>query len=126
MFDIFHEWGCDLSVGSSGDLALAIGSDAVSQRVVRRLLTNPGGYIWNLDYGGGLAQFIGSPAASSNVEAVVNAQLALESAIPQDIAPRVSVSVVNAADGFVVANIIYADPSSAQPVALNVSAGRPV
>lgn len=125
MFDIFHEWGCDLRVGSSGDLALAIGSDAVSQRVVRRLLTNPRGYIWNLDYGGGLAQFVGTPAASSNVEAVVNVQLAMESAIPQDIAPRVSVSVVNAADGYVVADIIYADPFSAQPVAISVTAGRP-
>ena len=45
MYDIFHEWGSDLVVGSGGDLALASGSAVVSQRVCRRLLTNPGDYI---------------------------------------------------------------------------------
>jgi hypothetical protein len=51
MYDIFHEWGSDLVVGSGGDLALATGSAIVSQRVRRRLLTNPGDYLWNLDKG---------------------------------------------------------------------------
>jgi len=122
MYDIFHEWGCDLVVGTSGDLALAGGSDAISQRVFRRLLTNPGGYLWNLDYGGGLAQFVGIPAKSADIEAVIITQLALETAVPTTPAPQINASVVNAADGYVVANIIYADPSSAQPVNLNVTA----
>jgi hypothetical protein len=123
MYDIFHEWGCDLCIGSGGDIALANGSDVINQRVCRRLLTNPGGYIWNLDYGGGLAQFVGTPANSTDIKAVVSTQLALEAAVPVTPAPQISVSVVSAANGYLVANITYADPSSTRPVILNVTAG---
>jgi hypothetical protein len=107
MYDIFHEWGSDLVVGSGGDLALATGSVVVSQRVCRRLLTNPGDYIWNLNYGGGLA---------SN-------QLLLETAVPTTPAPQVTTAVVSKTNGSVVANITYADPISEQLVTLNVSTG---
>ena len=39
MFDLFHEWGSDLAIGSTGDIALVADSDATQQRVYRRLLT---------------------------------------------------------------------------------------
>lgn len=123
MYDIFHEWGSDLMVGSGGDLALASGSAVVNQRVSRRLLTNPGDYIWNLDYGAGLAQFVGLPAKSADIEAVIANQLLLETAVPTTPAPQVTTTVVDTANGSVVANIIYADPLSQQSVTLNVSTG---
>jgi hypothetical protein len=123
MYDIFHEWGSDLKVGSGGDLALASGSAVVSQRVCRRLLTNPRDYIWNLDYGGGLAQFVGLPAKTADIEAVIMSQLLLETAVPTTPAPQVTTTVVDAATGSVVANITYADPTSQQSVTLNVSTG---
>jgi hypothetical protein len=123
MYDIYHEWGSDLSVGSGGDLALASGSAVVNQRICRRLLTNPGDYIWNLDYGGGLAQFVGLPAKPADIEAVVTTQLLLESAVPTTPAPQVTTTIVDAANGSVVANITYADPTSQQPVTLNVNTG---
>lgn len=123
MYDIFHEWGCDLDVGSGGDLALSNASGMISQRVSRRLLTNPGDYIWNLDYGGGLAQFVGTPANATKIQAVVTEQLALESSVPRTPAPKISVSAGNSADGYMVANITYADPSSARPVVISVTTG---
>jgi hypothetical protein len=123
MFDIFHEWGSDLVVGSGGDLALSTGSDAVNQRVCRRLLTNAGDYIWNLNYGGGLAQFVGTPANSADIEAVVRTQLALEIAIAATPAPQISARVASAANGYIVATITYADSSSLAPVQLNVATG---
>jgi hypothetical protein len=123
MYDIYHEWGSDLLVGSGGDLALASGSAVVNQRICRRLLTNPGDYIWNLDYGGGLAQFVGLPAKPADIEAVVTTQLLLETAVPTTPAPQVTTTVVDAANGSVVANITYADPTSQQPVTLNVNTG---
>jgi phage baseplate assembly protein W len=123
MYDIFHEWGSDLVAGSGGDLLLATGSVTVSQRVSRRLLTNPGDYIWNLDYGGGLAQFVGSPTKSADIEAVITNQLLLETAVPTTPAPQVTTTVVNTTNGSVVANITYADPTSQQSVTLNVNAG---
>jgi phage baseplate assembly protein W len=75
MDDIFLTWAGDLSVGSTGDLALVAGSDMTNQRVCRRLLTNGGDYIWQLDYGGGLARFVGTPADPADIEAVIRTQL---------------------------------------------------
>ena len=123
MNDIFHSWGGDLQVGSGGDLAISTGSDVITQRVLRRLLTNPGGYLWNLDYGGGLAQFVGANADHAYISGVVTTQLALESAVPTTPPPTVSVSIVNAANGYVVANISYADPNSSTPVQLSLPVG---
>jgi hypothetical protein len=123
MYDIFHEWGNDLVVSSGGDLALSTGSDAVNQRVCRRLLTNAGDYLWNLDYGGGLGQFVGRPANPADIEAIVRTQLAMETVVPTTPPPQISASVVDAANGYVVATISYADPSSMAPVQLNVSTG---
>jgi hypothetical protein len=123
MYDIFHEWGADLAVGSGGDIALASGSDMISQRVCRRLLTNPGDYLWNLDYGGGLALFVGQPARSTEIEAVITSQLLLETAVPTSPAPQVTTTVTDVANGYVVANIIYVDPTSQNAVTLNVSTG---
>jgi hypothetical protein len=123
MYDIFHEWASDLAVDSSGDLALSSGAGTVNQRVCRRLLTNPGDYLWNLDYGGGLAQFVGAPASPSDIEAIVTTQLALETAVPTVPAPQITASVVDSANGYVAVTIIYADPSTRAPVPLVVSAG---
>jgi hypothetical protein len=123
MNDLFHEWGSDLVVGSGGDLAISTGSRFISQRVCRRLLTNAGDYLWNLSYGGGLGQFVGSPASPAEVEAIVTTQLELETAIPTMPAPQVTVCIADAATGDVVATITYADPSSSAPVQLNVSTG---
>jgi hypothetical protein len=122
MYDVFLEWGSDLAVSSSGDLALATGSDVVSQRVCRRLLTNSGDYLWNLNYGGGLAQFVGIPANPVDIEAVITNQLLLETAVPTTPAPQVTTTVTDAANGYVVATITYADPTSQQSVTLNVTA----
>jgi phage baseplate assembly protein W len=123
MIDIFLEWAGDLGVGSTGDLALTAGPDTTHQRVYRRLLTNPGDYLWQLDYGGGLAQFVGTSAEPADIESVVRTQLTLESAVASSPAPQVSASVADAANGYVVANITYSDVSSGSSVQLSVSAG---
>ena len=44
-------------------------------------MTNPGDYIWNPDYGAGLAQFVGRPVGMASVEAVIRTQMALEAAV---------------------------------------------
>jgi hypothetical protein len=123
MNDIYLEWGGDLVAGNGGDLALATGTDTISQRICRRLLTNPGDYLWTLDYGGGLARFVGAPADPAKIEAVVRDQLGLETAVPTHPVPVVKASVVDAANGYLVTKITYNDPASKQPVQLNVTAG---
>jgi hypothetical protein len=123
MYDIVLEWGGDLAVGSGGDLALVTGAATTSQRIHRRLLTNPGDYLWHLDYGGGLAQFTGVPTSPTKIEAVVRTQMALETTVATIPAPLVSARLVDAANGYVVANITYADKSSALPVQTIITAG---
>ena len=49
MPDLSHEFGADLLAGPTGDLAVAAGAGLGRQRVLRRLLTNPGDYIWQPD-----------------------------------------------------------------------------
>jgi hypothetical protein len=122
MFDISHEWAGDLTVDSKGDLALVSGSQTTTQRIRRRLLTNSGDYLWNLDYGAGLAQFVGAPALVSKIDAIVRTQLTLESAVAANPAPQVSTRLTNAADGYVVADITYVDQLSSQPVQINLTA----
>ena len=103
---------------SSGDLALVNGSTQTNQRVVRRLLTNPGDYIWNLDYGGGLGTFVGSTANLPDIEAVIRNQMSLEAAVPSTPAPNVTVETL-AVGGYVVADISSSDPSLNSSVNLN-------
>jgi phage baseplate assembly protein W len=122
MNDIFLEWGGDLDVGSTGDLALVAGYDTTSQRVRRRLLTNAGDYIWQLDYGGGLAQFVGTPAKPADIEAVIRAQLSLESAVSSSPLPQVGVKIGDMANGLVVADITYVDASTGSSSQLNIVA----
>ena len=46
MPDLAHQFGADLVAGATGDLAVVDGPALGRQRVLRRLLTNPGDYIW--------------------------------------------------------------------------------
>lgn len=124
MLDLAHEWATDIAVNSTGDIALASGSDVTTQRVYRRLLTNPGDYLWNLDYGAGLAQFVGLPANPSDIEAVIRDQLGLESAVATVPAPQVSAVVRDPANGYVVANISYYDQASNQTIQISVGTGQ--
>jgi phage baseplate assembly protein W len=123
MFDIFHNCGEDLKVGNGGDLALSGGTDVINQRVLRRLLTNPGDYIWNLNYGGGLATFVGQPFNPREIEAVISTQLLEESAIPTSPVPRIVAMTTDVAQGGVAVNITYADPGASAPVTLNFTVG---
>ena len=120
MYDIFHEWGSDLAVGNGGDLALSTGSDVIKQRVCRRLLTNPADYLWNLDYGGGLGQFVGLPANLADIEAIIVNQLLLETAVPTTPEPQVTITSADIANGFITASITYSDPTSQHPLTFNV------
>ena len=53
-------WSGDLSLGPTGDLETNSLQEEVKQRVIRRLFTNPGDYIWHPGYGAGIGRAVGA------------------------------------------------------------------
>jgi phage baseplate assembly protein W len=120
LYDLSHQWGSDLSVDSTGDLNLVTGSPVGQQRVLRRLMTNPGDYIWQLDYGAGLARFIGKPGNASQIEAVIRSQIFKESAVARTPEPTINVQFdPSGGTGTVYVQILYADAASGQTQVLS-------
>ena len=122
MPDLSHEFGADLVVGSTGDIALAEGAALGRQRVLRRLLTNPGDYIWQPEYGAGLGRFVGAPAAPERIRAVVRSQIFRERAVARSPEPVVEVRADEAGRVFVA--IRYADADSGETQTLNFRVGE--
>lgn len=94
MADANHTFGSDLVLGANGDLSTVTGVQLGQQRILRRLLTNPGDYIWEAEYGGGLGALVGQNVDPQQVIAVIQAQLGLEQGIAQFPAPVVTVQPI--------------------------------
>jgi len=92
MTDLSCNWGEDLGIGPTGDLGLAAGPTQVQQRVLRRLLTNPGYYIWQTEYGAGLSTFVGHTVSRSGLQAIVRSQLLKESAVAPSPEPLIQIA----------------------------------
>ncbi len=95
MSDLNHTFGGDLAVAADGDLAAISGGALGQQRVLRRLLTNAGDYIWQLAYGAGLPAMIGTPVDAAAITGLVRSQIFLESAVAQNPAPVIDVQAEN-------------------------------
>ena len=107
MADAAHYFGGDLTIGANGDLLLVSGDVETTQRIIRRLLTPQGGYIWNLTYGAGLPAQIGQPTNLIAVQNAIRAQIFNEPSVAK--APEPTVSLTNNNDGTFIANIAYTD-----------------
>jgi phage baseplate assembly protein W len=122
MADIAHQWGSDLGLGPTGDLAVVTGSTLGQQRVLRRLLTNPLDYIWQPTYGAGLAGFIGQPANALQIRATIRSQIFMEAIVAQNPEPTINVTLNPAgAAGDVYVNILYVDAQTGQTQVLTFS-----
>ena len=119
MVDLALQFGGDLAVGPTGDLALAGGAMLTQQRVLRRLLTNPGDYIWQLNYGAGLGQFVGQPGAPAAIAGVTRAQLLQEAAVAPSPSPVVTAVAGN--DGTVTSTLTYADAATGRASTVSFS-----
>lgn len=107
MADIAHVVGSDLAVGPTGDLAVVDLADWTQQRVLRRLLTNPGGYIWQLTYGAGLPIMVGTTVSVQQTAAIIRRQIGLEAAVSQQ--PEPVVVMQGGPSGTVFATVTYQD-----------------
>jgi len=68
--DIDQTYGNDIQVSSSGDLRTVSGSEFGKQRIIRRLLTPTGAYIFHTDYGCGIQLKIGEPLTTALFEEI--------------------------------------------------------
>ena len=91
MADLSHLWGGDLSWSPTGDLAIVDTPKVTQQRVLRRLLSVPGDYIWSMTYGAGLASFVGQSGATNAIISTVRTQVLQEAAVARSPAPAIQV-----------------------------------
>lgn len=122
MPEVSHAYGNDLLISPTGDLVLSSGTQEGEERVIRRLLTNSGEYIWNLPYGAGLAQFLGQPIAAARIGAVARSQMFREAAVARSPAPSIDVQVQPT--GTAILTIKYADAETGTPVPLTLPVGQ--
>jgi hypothetical protein len=87
--DASHVWGGDLALAPGGDLLAVEGTAEGQQRVMRRVLTLPGNYIWQPEYGAGAPAMIGSTKTPKEVEGALRAQLLQEAAVAPNPPPVV-------------------------------------
>ena len=119
MADAWLEWNSDFQVSASGGLLLATGDDLARQRIIRRLCTAVQGYVWHPDYGAGLPQRIGGPGVVTTIQAIVSAQIALESAVARNPAPVVTVTQDANNRGAFTVSINYTSAANGEPVTLS-------
>lgn len=120
--DIDHLWGQDLALSPTGDLGRVNGATRSEQRVLRRLCTNPGEYLWEPLYGAGLPAKIGSLIDLAKIGALIRGQMLLEASVASTPAPNVQVREIAA--GVTVAVQYVALPDK-QPVSLSFDLAKP-
>ena len=121
MNDLSHQWGQDLVSGPTGDLASVRGLTRSQQRIIRRLLTAPGTYLWHPSYGAGLGAYIGQTADIETIQAIIIMQLTEETSVVQNPAPTITVNAIS--NGLFV-SIQYIDADSngqSTPLAFNIT-----
>lgn len=121
MPDAQHTFGNDLTLSATGDIATVDDTQLGQERIIRRLLTNPGDYIWEQTYGAGLPRFIGQPANAARMQAVARTQMYREAVVSRNPAPNITVDVQPT--GVVTMNITYADAESGQQQVLSFNVG---
>jgi hypothetical protein len=115
--DLYHVFGNDLTWSAGGDVQTVDGSLEGQQRVIRRVLTVPPGYIWEPTYGCGVPQLVGGLDEPARIEATVLLQMLQEQAVAQ--VPPPAVSVTPLFDGQNI-RISYQDANTGDPVLLVV------
>jgi hypothetical protein len=123
MAAIYHVWGEDLQVSVGGDLETASQITESDQAVLRRLLTNPGEYIFHPEYGAGLPRFVGADLSGgrySEIEAIVIGQMQLEDSVAQEPPPVASFQAAPS-DGILYCKIGYTWSQTGQRRTLSFS-----
>ena len=120
MSSLSHTVGGDLDLSGSGNLTLVSDAEETRQKILRRLCTNPGGYIWHPDYGAGLPAMVGMTMDAGTLQGIVQEQMADESGVDQT--QPITVTVTNTPAGFYRCDITYTDSQTQTIQALTYQA----
>lgn len=121
MSDLDHYIGGDLGVSPTGDLLIAGDSKEGQQRVLRRLLTNPGDYIWHTTYGAGLPGEVGKTLDARRIQGIIRSQIFSEAIVQRSPDPNIIVAQI---PNGVSARIQYTDSTTKKAVSLNFDINR--
>jgi phage baseplate assembly protein W len=116
MTDAAHYFTNDLTLSATGGLHVADSVLLSQQRILRRLMTNPGDYIWEPAYGAGLPQYIGSKLDIVAMTALIRSQMYMEASVQQQPEPQITVTPIQ--NGIFV-NIKYVEVDSGLPAVLS-------
>lgn len=114
--DCDHVIGSDLQASPTGDIARVNNSDRSEQRVLRRLMTNPGAYPSHPNYGAGLPQLIGEDLNISALQTPITGQMLLEPSVSKSPGPTAVVTPIPNGASIAISYIALPDQ---QPVALS-------
>src|SRR5574340_927824 len=116
MHDLYQYFGSDLNASATGDLQPVDSTVRGQQRILRRLLTNPGDYLWHQDYGAGLPRIVGGMRDIPKIRALIRGQILLEDAVAKTPEPQIDVQEIQ--DGLM-CTIIYVDAATNAPQTLS-------
>ena len=119
--DLAHWFGSDIQPSSAGDLSTVSGTIRGEQRVLRRLLTNPGDYLFEPNYGAGLPQYIGKQLDIAKLQALCVSQMLLEDTVAKSPAPVVKIKQAPNDFTSISVQINYNDQPTLTPVVLSFS-----
>ncbi|MCA1179776.1 MULTISPECIES: phage tail protein [unclassified Pantoea] len=92
MNDLFHIPGGDLNITLSGDVRLVSHRERINQRILRRLITNPGDNIFDPEYGAGLGQKVGETFRPGEWKALITGQVLLEHSVAEHPPPVIKLT----------------------------------
>lgn len=118
MTQISHLFGGDILFASNGDLDTADGDKLTQQAILRRLMTNPGDYLYHPTYGAGLPQWVGQVIDVQAITAIIRGQILLEPSVAP--MPEPVINVMKIQDGISV-DISYYDAISQSTQLLSFS-----
>lgn len=121
MADLFGWFGEDLTILPNGDLLSVDGSIEGEQRVMRRLLTNPGDYVWHKEYGAGLPGYVGQAVEPTSINALTVSQMLLEDAVSRSPLPVVNTTGIT---NGISTDIKYTDADTGKPVTLGFDVNK--
>lgn len=119
VYDAAHDFGNDLSFSATNDLELSSGIDLSNERILRRLFTNPGDYIWHTNYGAGIKQFVGAALSGTTydqIQANVTSNVFLEATVSPNPPPQISFQTIQ---GGIFSGISYTMAETLEPTVLN-------